>query len=312
MSAPTPPVATTSDSAFGCEALTVMFDGACPLCRREVGVYQALEPLEPVAWLDVSDVSQTPANISPEDRARYLARFHVRKRDGQLLSGAAAFVALWQTMPGWRWLGRMGTLPGVTPILEVLYNGFLHVRPNIQRLVRTLDTAHLPSDMIGDLRSDHAGETGAVWIYKGMLFVSRDEKVRAFANHHLQTESQHLELMSALLPPLRRSWLLVPWRIAGFVTGALPALLGQRTVFATIAAVETFVGIHYQQQIDALSQRPEHAALRQVLIDCQSDEHAHRDEANAYLTHPPRGMLALWCVAIGSGSAVAVTLARKL
>ena len=312
MSAPTPPVATTSDSAFGCEALTVMFDGACPLCRREVGVYQALEPLEPVAWLDVSDVSQTPANISPEDRARYLARFHVRKRDGQLLSGAAAFVALWQTMPGWRWLGRMGTLPGVTPILEVLYNGFLHMRPNIQRLVRTLDTAHLPSDMIGDLRSDHAGETGAVWIYKGMLFVSRDEKVRAFASHHLQTESQHLELMSALLPPLRRSWLLVPWRIAGFVTGALPALLGQRTVFATIAAVETFVGIHYQQQIDALSQRPEHAALRQVLIDCQSDEHAHRDEANAYLTHPPRGMLALWCVAIGSGSAVAVTLARKL
>ena len=308
MSAPVTPVAT----AAGCEALTVMFDGACPLCRREVGVYQALEPLESVAWLDVSDVSQTSANMSLEDRARYLARFHVRLRGGQVLSGAAAFVALWQTMPGWRWLGRFGTLPGVTPMLEVLYRGFLHVRPNIQRLVRTLDTSHLPSDMIGDLRSDHAGETGAVWIYKGMLLVSKDEKVRAFANHHLQTESQHLELMSALLPPLRRSWLLIPWRVAGFVTGALPALLGQRTVFATIAAVETFVGIHYQQQIDALKQRPEHAALRQVLIDCQSDEHAHRDEAKAYLTQPPHGMLALWCAAIGGGSAVAVTLARKI
>ena len=308
MSAPATLVATAS----GCEALTVMFDGACPLCRREVGVYQALEPLEPVAWLDVSDVSQTSADMSPEDRARYLARFHVQLPNGKLLSGAAAFVALWQTMPGWRWLGRFGTLPGVTPLLEALYSGFLHVRPNIQRLVRTLDTAHLPSDMIGDLRSDHAGETGAVWIYKGMLFVSRDEKVRAFANHHLQTESEHLALMSALLPPLRRSWLLIPWRVAGFVTGALPALLGQRTVFATIAAVETFVGIHYQQQIDALEQRPEHAALRQVLIDCQSDEHAHRDEAKAYLRQPPRGMLALWCAAIGRGSAVAVTLARKL
>ena len=304
MSAPTTPVAATS----GCDALTVMFDGACPLCRREVGVYQALKPLEPVAWLDVS---QTSADIPPEDRARYLARFHIRKRDGQLLSGAAAFVALWQTMPGWRWLGRLGSLPGVTPMLEVLYRGFLHLRPNIQRLVRTLDTAHLPSDMIGDLRSDHAGETGAVWIYKGMLFVSRDEKVRAFANHHLQTESQHLELMSALLPPLRRSWLLIPWRMAGFVTGVLPALFGQRTVFATIAAVETFVGVHYQQQIDALQLRPEHAALRQVLIDCQSDEHAHRDEARGYLSQPPGGILALWCAAIGGGSAVAVTLARK-
>lgn len=307
MSARTQPVAAAP--APGCEALTVMFDGACPLCRREVAVYQALAPLEPVAWLDVS---QAPATMPSEDRERYLARFHVRLRTGQLLSGAAAFVALWQTMPGWRWLGRVGTLPGITPMLEVLYRGFLLLRPNIQRLVRRLDTAHLPSDLIADLRSDHAGETGAVWIYQGMLFVSRDAQVRAFASHHLQTESRHLALMSALLPPLRRSWLLVPWRVAGFVTGALPALFGQRAVFATIAAVETFVGTHYQQQIDALRQRPEHAVLRQVLIDCQSDEHAHRDEASAYLTQPAGGMLALWCAAIASGSAMAVTLARRL
>lgn len=305
MSAP----AVRDATAAGSEALTVMFDGACPLCRREVGVYQALQPLEPVAWLDVSEMS---TSLHPEERARYLARFHVRMRDGQLLSGAAAFVALWQTMPGWRWVGRLGAMPGVTPMLELLYRGFLHLRPHLQRLVRTLDTAHLPGDMIGDLRSDHAGETGAVWIYKGMLFVSRDDKVRAFASHHLTTESKHLELLSALLPPLRRSWLLVPWRVAGFVTGALPALFGQRTVFATIAAVETFVGVHYQHQIDALKLRPEHAALRQVLIDCQSDEHAHRDEAMGYLSQPPGGALALWCAAIGGGSAVAVTLARKI
>lgn len=37
-----------------CDALTVMFDGACPLCRREISVYQSLTPLEPVQWLDVS------------------------------------------------------------------------------------------------------------------------------------------------------------------------------------------------------------------------------------------------------------------
>ena len=292
----------------GCESLTVMFDGACPLCRREVGVYQALSPLQPVAWLDVS---QAPASMSAQDRVRYLARFHVRLPDGQLLSGAAAFVALWQTMPGWRWLGRLGRLPGVTPLLELLYRGFLHLRPGLQRLVRTFDTAHLPHDLIGDLRSDHAGETGAVWIYKGMLCVSRDARVRTFALHHLKTEQQHLNDMSALLPPLRRSWLLMPWRVAGFVTGALPALFGQRAVFATIAAVETFVGEHYQQQIDALRGRAEHAALRQMLSQLQSDEQAHRNEAMAYLTQPPGALLAAWCAAIGTGSALAVKLARR-
>lgn len=286
-----------------------MFDGACPLCRREIGVYQTLAPLEPVAWLDVSQAS---ASMSPEDRARYLARFHVRRPNGQLLSGAAAFVALWQTMPGWRWLGRLCTLPGVTPVLELLYRGFLRVRPGIQRLVLALDTSHLPSDLVADLRSDHAGETGAVWIYKGMLCVSRDTRVREFASHHLQTEAKHLDIMAAILPPLRRSWLLIPWRVAGFVTGALPALFGQRAVFATIAAVETFVGEHYQRQIDALSHRAEYAALRQMLVECQSDELAHRDEAQGYLTRAPGGLLAVWCAAVGRGSAIAVMFARRL
>ncbi|WP_426147863.1 demethoxyubiquinone hydroxylase family protein [Polaromonas sp. DSR2-3-2] len=306
MNLPTTP---ESVQAPACESLTVLFDGACPLCRREVGVYQALEPAQPVAWLDVSEAS---AALTPEDRARYLARFHVRRQDGSLLSGAAAFVALWRVMPGWRWLARFAMLPGVTPVLEQLYRGFLRVRPGIQRLVRAGDTSHLPSGLVADLRSDHAGETGAVWIYRGMLCVTSDEIVRAFAKSHLHTELQHLQKMSALLPPLRRSWLLVAWRIAGFATGALPALCGRRAVFATIAAVESFVVQHYAHQIDALAGQAGHAALRQILIDCQRDEAAHRDEAQAHLARPPGALLAGWCTAVGRGSALAVTLARAV
>ena len=292
-----------------CKSLTVLFDGACPLCRREVGVYQALEPAQPVAWLDVSKAS---VPLTPEDRARFLARFHVRQEDGSLLSGAAAFVALWRVMPGWRWLARFAMLPGVTPVLELFYRGFLRVRPGIQRLVRAGDTSHLPSGLVADLRSDHAGETGAVWIYRGMLCVSRDETVRTFARQHLHTELQHLQKMSALLPPLRRSWLLVPWRIAGFATGALPAVCGRPAVFATIAAVESFVVQHYAHQIDALTGQARHAALRQILIDCQRDEAAHRDEAQAHLAHPPGALLAGWCRVVSRGSALAVTLARAV
>jgi 3-demethoxyubiquinol 3-hydroxylase len=112
-----------------------MFDGACPLCRREIAVYQSLTPLAPTQWLDVSN---PVLDLSADERACYMARFHVRAQSGELLSGAAAFVALWLNMPGWRWLGRLGKLPGVTPVLEQLYRGFLRIRPQMQRWMRRL------------------------------------------------------------------------------------------------------------------------------------------------------------------------------
>jgi hypothetical protein len=53
----------------------------------------------------------------------------------------------------------------------------------------TLDSllTNVPS-LIGDLRSDHAGETGGVIISRGILAGSRDPAVRAFASAHLAAE----------------------------------------------------------------------------------------------------------------------------
>jgi predicted DCC family thiol-disulfide oxidoreductase YuxK len=114
-----------------CDSLTVLFDGASPLCRREVSLYRGLQPLQPLLWLDVS--AQTTSFTNAEDRSRFMSRFHVRRADGELLSGAKAFVALWLQLPGWRWLGRAASLPGATPLLELLYVSFLRIRPALQR-----------------------------------------------------------------------------------------------------------------------------------------------------------------------------------
>ena len=111
--------------------------------------------------------------------------------------------------------------------------------------------------MVREMRSDHAGETGAVYIYKGITAVAswrQDAQLLAFAKEHGDTEAEHLRLLEAWLPAYRPSRLLVPWCIAGWLTGALPALFGRRAVYRTIAAVETFVDVHYQQQIDHLQQ----------------------------------------------------------
>jgi demethoxyubiquinone hydroxylase (CLK1/Coq7/Cat5 family) len=308
----------TSIAACAAGPLTVLYDGACPLCRREIALYRGLPASQPLAFVDVSDTAvATPPGT---DRARLLARFHVLRADGSLASGARGFVALWAALPGWRLLARVAALPGVTPAMELAYTAFLRVRPAMQRVAAAFEPPVMlvPASLRADLRSDHAGETGAVWIYRGVLAVARDAGVRAFARRHLATEQEHLRLVTPLLPWPQRSRLLVPWRLAGFLTGALPALVGPRAVFATIAAVETFVDHHYQQQLDHIDAlpAPQHAAavpLRALLARCQADECAHRDEAAALgRAAAPGPLLRAWCAAVGSGSAVAVALARRL
>ena len=120
--------------------LTVLFDGACPLCRREIGVYRGLRPLQPDTPVCFADVSDTTLPLPPgTTREQLLARFHVRGRDGQLLSGAQAFLALWAALPGWRWLALAGRLPGAAWVMERGYRFFLRWRPMLQRWALRLE-----------------------------------------------------------------------------------------------------------------------------------------------------------------------------
>lgn len=125
-----------SDPVNAC-GLTVFHDGACPLCRREIRLYQGLMSAQPVDFVDVSQPEMMlPQGVS---REQALARFHVRYADGRMESGARAFLALWALLPGWRWLAKLGALPGMPTVLEWMYVRFLRVRPSLQRLAARLE-----------------------------------------------------------------------------------------------------------------------------------------------------------------------------
>ena len=121
--------------------MTVLYDGACPLCRREIGIYRDLQPLKldsPVCFADISDLSvQLPPGTT---REQLLARFHIQDRDEKLLSGAEAFLALWGNLPSWRWLALFGRLPGATWMMERIYL-FFRLRLNMQCLASRIDTS---------------------------------------------------------------------------------------------------------------------------------------------------------------------------
>ena len=90
--------------------------------------------LDRAGAIDFIDVAAEDA-ACPIDRRDLLARFHARE-NGVLLSGAAAFAAMWRAIPLLRPLGLAARSPIVLAGLERLYLLFLRVRPMLQRTAR--------------------------------------------------------------------------------------------------------------------------------------------------------------------------------
>ena len=117
--------------------LTVWHDGSCPLCRREIALMRRLDRRGRIAFVDASGDTGLSC---PLDRADLLARFHARE-NGALLSGAAAFAAMWRAIPLLRPLGLLARNRLVLAVLERAYRLFLRMRPRLQRIARRLDSA---------------------------------------------------------------------------------------------------------------------------------------------------------------------------
>ena len=109
----------------------VWFDGACPLCQREISIMRRLDREGAIDFVDVSEDADPSC---PIDQAQLLARFHAEE-DGKVLSGAAAFAAMWRAIPRLRFFGRIARNRTVLAVLERFYILFLKVRPRLQRLI---------------------------------------------------------------------------------------------------------------------------------------------------------------------------------
>lgn len=109
----------------------VWFDGACPLCIREIALMRRLDRRGAITFVDIA---QGDDPSCPIDRAALLARFHAEE-DGVVHDGAAAFAAMWRAIPLLRPLGLAARSPLVLRVLEAAYVRFLRVRPRLQRLL---------------------------------------------------------------------------------------------------------------------------------------------------------------------------------
>jgi ubiquinone biosynthesis monooxygenase Coq7 len=165
------------------------------------------------------------------------------------------------------------------------------------------------------LRVDHAGELGAVHIYRGQRAVlgaaKGHERIAGQLTEMEGHEAVHLARFDRLLNDhaVRPTVMTPLWRIAGFALGAGTALLGEKAAHACTEAVENVIEQHYAGQIAELEGRePELAA---ELTRFRDEELSHRDQAVAEGAHEAAGYPVLAAV-IRAGCLAAIKISEKL
>ncbi|MBC6403848.1 MAG: demethoxyubiquinone hydroxylase family protein [Hyphomonadaceae bacterium] len=133
------------------------------------------------------------------------------------------------------------------------------------------------------LRVDHAGEYGAVAIYKGQQAVfSRSVSTRKIAGQLREMaaeEQKHLDGLDRLLNErqVRPTAMISLWNITGYGLGAVTALMGEKAAYACTEVVETVIEQHYANQIAELDDGE--AELKATFAAYREDELNHRDTA---------------------------------
>ncbi|CAJ1369016.1 unnamed protein product [Effrenium voratum] len=197
-----------------------------------------------------------------------------------------------------------------------------------------------PAWLQAEMRSNWAGETGAVAIYRGAVSAlprleapaawscpERAAALRGFVEEHLAAEEAHLSAMEVLCPAEGERSLL-PAASFGWALGYVStAARGDHGMYVTTRAVESFVEEHYGDQIQRLERElraqqrsPEEAyrALLGILRAACADEVAHKEDDAAKRAHAgPTSFLAKVMDAVQFsvvywGSRVGAAIAKRI
>ncbi|MBU6950111.1 demethoxyubiquinone hydroxylase family protein [Hahella sp. HN01] len=129
------------------------------------------------------------------------------------------------------------------------------------------------------LQVNHAGEFGAINIYRAQIAVARltGAKHLGLLEEFLVHEKEHHRIFGAELKRrgIRRCPSLWLCGVGGFVLGLISGLLGKNSVLACTAAVETVVLKHLREQLQALEKLGDQAAYDAV-AKIVKDEEEHQ------------------------------------
>jgi predicted DCC family thiol-disulfide oxidoreductase YuxK len=101
------------------KAVEVFFDGACPLCQREITVLRRLDEQDRIRFTDIAAPNFDAAALGTTSDA-LMSRIQGRLQDGTWIEGVEVFRRLYDAV-GYRKLVRLTRLPLVSAALDAAY-----------------------------------------------------------------------------------------------------------------------------------------------------------------------------------------------
>ena len=100
------------------QIMKVYFNNSCKICKAEIDLYKK-EKIDDINWVDITNNNQ--ANIETKKNSKeLLRRLHVEK-NGEIFSGAKAFLLVWKNIPKYKFLYSIFSLPIIFQIFSVGY-----------------------------------------------------------------------------------------------------------------------------------------------------------------------------------------------
>ncbi len=100
--------------------LTVLYDGACNLCRASVNRVRRMDPRGRIELLDLHDAS-IPARFPQVDIGEAMRLMQAVDPAGRVYSGADAWARIGLALPGWNLLAWLLLVPGIHFVARHFY-----------------------------------------------------------------------------------------------------------------------------------------------------------------------------------------------
>ena len=124
------------------QKLTLLFDGGCPLCQREVSFLRARDSLACIAFVDIDSPEYNPDLYSGISYREAMGRIHAIASSGEVLKDIQVFREAYRLV-GMGWVYAPTTWPVLGPLIDETYRLWARWRlpftrrPSLDQLCRS-------------------------------------------------------------------------------------------------------------------------------------------------------------------------------